>query len=397
MSVINTMLKDLDKRQQPHSLENMSTAPVQYQGSSAPKMPWILLALVCFIFLIAVAYNWELLTQNSASEAGGGTNSEAPELVTRQALEDKALNNVTSTNSAVEAQEIAEDKLEPVIASQGSTKSEVTSKSQVVEQVKIEKQPVEKAVTDEPTAETVVIESKPSGGAEQASAKPESIEVVRSNPVAPKVDNSSMAITEVKLSNVQLAEKRFQAATSAEDNGEQRDAIEYYREALGFSPQLHKARQRLAALFYGQGNLAQASDTLQEGSSLFPEQYEYLMLLARVQQAAGGYEQALISLNRIPDGTALNKQKWTQESSIAQKVKNYGLAESSYRKLLQTEATMSRWWMGLAYALDAQQKYETAIEAYRQALFYRAVPQQGLSVQAVDYIENRLAQLGESQ
>ncbi|MBW8182830.1 tetratricopeptide repeat protein [Shewanella nanhaiensis] len=397
MSVINTMLKDLDKRQQPHSLENMSTAPVQYQASSAPKMPWILLALVCFIFLIAVAYNWELLTKNSANEPVGGTNSGVQELVTRQALEDKALNTVTSTNSVVDAQKVTEDKRVPDTALEGSAKPEVTSKSQVVELVKTEKQLVKKAVVDEPAVEIVTTESKPSNEAELASSKPEPIEVVHSKPATPKVDNSSMAITEVRLSNAQLAEKRFQAATSAEDSGEQRDAIEYYREALGFSPKLHKARQRLAALFYGQGNLAQASDTLQEGSRLFPEQYEYLMLLARVQQAAGGYEQALASLKRIPDGTALNKQKWTQESTIAQKVKNYALAESSYRKLLQTEATMSRWWMGLAYALDAQQKYETAIEAYRQALFYRAVPQQGLSVQAVDYIENRLAQLGESQ
>ena len=80
------------------------------------------------------------------------------------------------------------------------------------------------------------------------------------------------------------------------------------------------------------------------------------------------------------------------QSSLAQKSDNYQLAEESYRKLLRIEAGEARWWMGLGYALDSQQKYDSAKQAYRQAL-----SADGLSKQASEYIENRLVQLGESE
>lgn len=48
MSVINTMLKELDKRQQSYSLENMQVEPVQSQVSIYAKTPWVLLAIVSF-------------------------------------------------------------------------------------------------------------------------------------------------------------------------------------------------------------------------------------------------------------------------------------------------------------------------------------------------------------
>ncbi|MEC4725442.1 tetratricopeptide repeat protein [Shewanella sp. D64] len=387
MSVINTMLKDLDKRQQAHSLENMNTVSVQYRSRPSPRLPWILLALVCLVFICAVAYKWETLTQSSSSQQTELIESRISLLPKPIAVQ--SLNVVNANESGVEQETLKQSvQLNALLVERVDVDHE--SKAQVVKPVLgvsappvTVKEPIETETSKQVNNKTVTTLEDT---AVVSALKPVS---------TPKVDDSFMAITEVRLSNSELAKKRFQLGTQAEDQGDQRDAIEYYQEALSFSPQLHKARERLAALYYGQGNLNQASNTLKQGTALFPQKFDYLMLLARVQQAAGKYEDALDSLNRIPDGSSLSQQKWIQESSIGQKVKNYTLAEGSYRKLLQAEATQSRWWMGLAYVLDAQQKYAIAIEAYRQALFYKAVPKQGLSVQAVDYIETRLVQLGE--
>ena len=57
-----------------------------------------------------------------------------------------------------------------------------------------------------------------------------------------------------------------------------------------------------------------------------------------------------------------------------------------------SESTQSRWWMGLGYALDSQQKYPQAAQAYRSALSY-----EGLSTSAMTFIEQRLDQLGENR
>ncbi len=393
MSVINTMLKDLDKRQQPHSLENMNVAPVQYRSTSSSKTPWVLLALVCVLFISGMAYNWELLTQNSVSVEPQIESTESKTLAPAQPMVEQSSQLASVNNEDDEELGAPHLSAQPTASSVAKVadKIENETKVQVVKPVLAITQnsapPVSEAQKIAKTAENETIEKLTAP-----------VVVRASTPVSqPKTRVGSMAITEVKLSNSQLAEKRFQLATQSEENGYLQDAIEYYLEALTLTPELHKARQRLAALYYGLGRLASASEILKQGVELFPQRFDFLMLLARVQQAGGEFQQALTSLDRIPDDASMSKQKWTQESSIAQKVKNYPLAEKSYRKLLQTEATQSRWWMGLAYALDAQTKYTTAIEAYQQALFFRSVPEQGLSAQAVDYIENRLAQLGDSQ
>lgn len=393
MSIINTMLKDLDKRKQPHALENMNVIPVQYQAMPSSKLPWVLLALVCLVFICAVAYEWDMLTQNINNSSQQIESIESNTLAPTQSIAKKS-QELTSPN------ELKEEVSKP--HSQLSTLSEIRDEEDIKYEssARVIKSPLSMSQSSAPAAiEKEKIENPlPAPTTKKMASEIEDTLVVNASEPAnkPKVNSSSMAITEVRLSNTQLAKKRFKLGTQAEERGEQRDAIEYYREALLFSPQLHKAREHLAALYYGQGNLDQASTILKQGIALYPQKFDYLILLARVQQAAGEYIQALQNLSRIPDGDILSRQKWIQESSIGQKVRNYTLAEASYRKLLQTETTQSRWWMGLAYALDAQKKYEIAIEAYRQALFYRAVPKQGLSVQAVDYIETRLVQLGES-
>ena len=100
----------------------------------------------------------------------------------------------------------------------------------------------------------------------------------------------------------------------------------------------------------------------------------------------------MASLTQIPDGSARDVQKWTMQSSLAQSIGKHELSEDSYRKLLRVDSGQAKWWMGLGYALDAQQEYVPAKQAYQQAL-----SAQGLSKQAQDYIENRLVQLGDSE
>ena len=402
MSVINSMLKDLDKRQQSHDLENLNVAPVQYQAKSASKLPWILLAIVSVILLCGIAYSWQALSSSQL----GSSNALSSQLsnVAESAITSVAEVKISDSDAQVEqAKAVA-------LASPSSSMEDETSVSKLASQVEIKSV---QAVTsgdssvssikgsEEPlSANFNVVDSdvKPvrSFAAEsitkpaiQSDTAAESTSIVVT-PVAPKP--SSMAVTEVQVSNEQLALRRYRLATEAENQGLLSDAIVYYSEALALTPVMHKARRKLAALYYGQGRLDSASDILIKGTALFPEEYDYPFLLARVQQASGDIQLAMSSLEQIPDESLLAKQKWTMQSSLAQKSDNYQLAEESYRKLLRIEAGQARWWMGLGYALDSQLEYDSAKQAYRQAL-----SADGLSKQASEYIENRLVQLGESE
>ncbi|MGS0729909.1 tetratricopeptide repeat protein, partial [Shewanella sp. 0m-11] len=167
----------------------------------------------------------------------------------------------------------------------------------------------------------------------------------------------NMAVKEVKLSAEQLAKKQMMLATDAQQQGQHLDALTYYEAALMYNPALHQARRQAAALYYGQNKLAQAAKLLEQGQLLFPQEYEFSLLLARVLQAGGQNEQALKSLALIPNTSDLAIKKWHQQSDLAQKQKDYPVAEQSFRQLAKSEPNQGRWWMGLGYALDAQQQY----------------------------------------
>ncbi|AQS40422.1 hypothetical protein Sps_05353 [Shewanella psychrophila] len=402
MSVINSMLKDLDKRQQSHDLENLNVAPIQYQGKSVSKLPWILLAIVSVLLLFGIVYSWQALSNvqqmSSSSPLASLSNLPALEVVLATEVQSSEVDTQVEQSKAslVDIPKASmEDEVVERIASdevEADLVNTVTSSDSSVPSMKGAEAP--KAISLQKTESDIAPVISPTA-AHVATSVVKSDTAVESIPVVVTSAGSrpsSMAVTEVQISNEQLAQRRYRLATEAENQGLLSDAIVYYSEALALTPVMHKARRQLAALYYGQGRLDSASDILIKGTVLFPEEYDYAFLLARVQQASGDIKLAMSSLELISDESLLAKQKWTMQSSLAQKSDNYPLAEESYRKLLRLEAGQARWWMGLGYALDSQQEYDPAKQAYRHAL-----SADGLSKQAREYIENRLVQLGESE
>lgn len=59
MSVINTMLKDLDKRQQSHGLDELPVPPLQYRQAPQSRLPWLLLALLALLLLAMGYLAWD--------------------------------------------------------------------------------------------------------------------------------------------------------------------------------------------------------------------------------------------------------------------------------------------------------------------------------------------------
>ena len=219
------------------------------------------------------------------------------------------------------------------------------------------------------------------------------VKVTDQKPAVTKANEKGhMAVKEVVLTNEELAKKKFDAAEIAEQQQKIDQAIKHYFEALVLQPSLHQARKQLAALYYSVNNLGRAEQILTQGIILFPEEIELVILKAKVENANFSPDKALNTLKGIDDSSEWARDKWILQSDIAQNNGQFELAESAYRSLLTIEPSQARWWMGLAYALDSQQHYSQAADAYRKAMSYR-----GLSTGAMTYIEQRLIQLGGSQ
>lgn len=433
MSVINKMLQDLDKRQQGHELSNVAQPQVQYLARRRAPFNGLLLCGVSLLFGGALVYGWQLFMAKPA-EATISAQTNGQNESTQTQIEPVQVDKITSRQPSASV-DVVEEPLNVATMQEFTTKSEELEPSvddvvlnqpqefeseNEVEQESQRQQDESSALADDlvepsPSQSNRVTSSVRS--AEVTAAAPSALMMSERASVAAdnelnasnelkvqevKADagtnrlmpqeQGQMAITEVKLTPKQLAQKRFTLANEAERDGKLKDAISYYEQTLGFDPSMHEARKQLAALHYGQGQLAKASEVLQQGMLLFPQQLDFALLLARVQQASGQADLALVTLANIPDTHPLARQKWMAQSDLAQKLGQFSLSEQAYRQLLQQEPQQAKWWMGLAYALDSQQQFPQARQAYRTALGHR-----GLSAQASAFIEQRLTQLGDSQ
>ncbi|MBU1391488.1 MAG: tetratricopeptide repeat protein [Gammaproteobacteria bacterium] len=410
MSVINKMLQDLDKRQQGHELSNVTQPQVQYLARRRAPFNWLLLCGVSLLLGGGAVYGWQSFMAKPAEATISAQVQEQNTLTaqtepvrTESIASSEASSNLDAAAEPLKlatTQKIAttmtanSEEFEPSATEIASSQSPEFERN-----IEPERQAQSKTDVSLVLENNQVYTANEPNHSQPSHSQPDSaISSVRSaevtagaNRLAPKAQGQ-MAITEVKLTPKQLAKKRFTLASEAEKDGKLKEAISYYEQTLALDPSMHEARKQLVALHYGQGQLAKASEVLQQGMLLFPQQLDFALLLARVQQASGQADLALVTLANIPDTHPLARQKWMAQSDLAQKLGQFSLSEQAYRQLLQQEPQQAKWWMGLAYALDSQQQFPQARQAYRTALGHR-----GLSAQASAFIEQRLTQLGDSQ
>lgn len=453
MSVINQMLKDLDKRQQGHQLRNIAPHQLQYAGQARASKSWILVSLISLALgalAVYVLQNWPHSSQAEAEHVllpatPVDAPSAAPALASTPSasipsvsVKDESVmakdesGKVKSETAMTTPPQMASphDRQSPTTEPQRgeysaapttaavdahaiATKNAVASSPAPVTSSGVSSAAAMPVVTPEPSAAVVSANSAmvntntamvSANTALESAASRAAVNSLGAANVSGAVNTANtasaaypqaeraMTVTEVSLTPPQLAQKQLALAKAAEGQGELRQAINHYQQALTLTPGLHAARKQQAALLYGQEQWSQASAVLAQGILLYPQQFEFALLLARVHQAKGDGVEALASLELIPDDHELARQKWLAQTDLAQKQGQFALAEQAYRKLLQQEPRQGKWWMGLAYALDSQQQYHHARQAYRTALTHA-----GLSSQATAFVEQRLTQLGDSQ
>ena len=443
MSVINKMLQDLEKRQQGHSLSNVAVHQAQYLGRPNPSRKWLVISLVSLlvgglsVYAFQASYGVKSVADNNVNPVASAqtqVDNASPQTDTSP-LETEATKSTDTTTPTEPTVEMAQVSSSSTDAPTKDMSVSAESISSVVQSARVNAAPAEprseqttesiaantssntpnKAALTQESVQTQAESQQVAVKANQAdvNANQSEVKIIQTEPktsesVVPVATQASsqasspasaqaqatgqMAIREVKLSPSQLAQKQLVLAADAEKQGQLVKVMDYYAKALKLDPSLHESRKQLAALHYGQGELAQAAEVLAQGRLLYPQEFEFALLLARVQHAMGETDSALASLAQIPDSHSLARQKWLAQTDLAQKHGQYPLVEQAYRKLLQQEPQQGKWWMGLAYALDSQQQFGPASQAYRTALSYS-----GLSTQATAFIEQRLQQLGDSQ
>ncbi len=218
-----------------------------------------------------------------------------------------------------------------------------------------------------------------------APSQPE--QVTRSLVKAPlDVAAGEVIVEQVELTPTQLADKAQSRAKKALDANDLASAINYYNDALRYTPRDSQVRQKLVALYYGKGEVRKAVDLLQKGIALSQDDMGLRIALTKLLLKEKQNTAALTPLVYLPSNPTV--EYLSLRAVLAQKSAQDEMAQESYQKLVQLEPDNGRWWLGLGIQLERGFKLTQAAKVYQQAL-----NKVGLSSQSQQFIRDRLALL----
>lgn len=384
MSVINTMLRDLEQRSaQP---ENGRYQPPVARRSST--WLWVLLALL--VSLPGVGYLimsfWHLPSTPPVVPAVQAVPAAA-------SVSAAALSVAPATIAPTVAPQAAVAPVQPVV--QPGAAPVVVPTSAVSEQpgvVKAEPSanrtvPAQNAaLTSSPTA-AVVVHKAPEKQLEDtllgpdAGPQPTEASQLAAAPV------SQLAIHEEQLSPQQEAALQRKRALQSMSKGQLAAARDAFSLVLVNEPQDINSRERLAGLLYGEGRLSEARDLLTEGIRIAPKHADFRLMQARIWMTQGNRDAALQTLAGYDPAVGPNQDYYATRAALAQELGQIGVAARSYQALTEVQPNEGRWWLGLGIAYDKQGRTLAAQDAYR------AAQARALSDASRQFVQHRLMQL----
>lgn len=134
------------------------------------------------------------------------------------------------------------------------------------------------------------------------------------------------------------------------------------------------ARQALLGILLPARRHAEAISVLSDGLLLNPENVGWAMNLARLHADANNYAAAWKVLDYSAPNARQNPDYLAFCGTVLQRLNRNGEAITHYLSALQIKPNESRWWVGYAIALEAEGKVAEAKEALRRALALGDLP-----------------------
>ena len=389
MSVINTMLRDLEQREG-------QTLSGRYQPP-APRR-WRLLLGMALLLLIAVpALAYWLWSGKGDNDTDAAEPVAAGPVVQAIPLAEKLVPPVASTavapsaaagtssavaSSAVASASAVSSAVAPTVP-QASASVNAPARAAVVATAALHS-----SETSSPQ-EPAVSEAEDDAllGPDEGPQPTEASELVDTESVAAEEPRGSLEIAEEHLSPQQEAALERRKGLQAISKGQLGVARDAFAQVLANDPLDHEIRERLAGLFYGEGRLPEAQQVLADGIRLAPAQANFRLMLARVALAGGNKARALQTLSELEPMVSRNLDYYATRAALAQELEQPAVAARSYQQLVVVQPGEARWWLGLAIAMDKQGRALAALDAYRKAL---TLP---LSPASRQFVQQRIGQL----
>ena len=185
----------------------------------------------------------------------------------------------------------------------------------------------------------------------------------------------------------QRAENAYRRALGVLEDGRVTEAIATLQAGLQIDPRHEAARQTLVGLLIEAGRPDDAMRQLQAALAIDARQPALAMLLARLQLERGG--PAIDTLTRTLPYVAGNGEYHAFLAGVLQREGRAHEAAEHYQAALKRSPGNGVWWMGLGIALQSDKRDAEALAA-----FARAQASGTLSPELQAFVERRLGQLG---
>ncbi len=378
MSVINQMLRDIEKRQ-----SNVVAGTPHHQKKSSNTVLLILLVTVLNVLLVLAGY-WvwqrvpveQLESRNNESaqvlksiEAGtkdktAVTSSEAnPEIQTAESSVVQQLES-SSVNESLQSQPLVQNST--AVASQQNTENDFS---------------VESAGNKSSDNQSAKTESQP------APTLPSKQSVQQAEAPKPK---PTLNIEKIELSKAELLQHKRGLLAQAKANQELDKAIQYARELHQLNPQNVDDIAELAALLYAKGEFSTVEALLLSGLRYESGELKLRLMLARLFYKSGRLNNAFQVLMEMQPDVVSNLDYYVLRASLARELEKFNQGMLDYALLTQVKPNQGSWWLGYALCADAAAKVQQAIDGYKRALTTASLgsPSIKFAQQRIQVLEN---------
>lgn len=411
MSVINTMLKDLEQRGGKRDLSkeeilqglSASTGGMVRRGGSNPYLVSLFSVLaVCALLTLAYLYSpYQLvtvqadeqpqpvaLTAQAHTEAAVAVTTVPTKLVAENAADDIVVAAQAPADTGTETREVRQ----PVIAApepstvqapehnDGPSRTrdaalKIATPAQHDNSGPVEKlQPVPPAKTDTAMRTETVAQAR--DGQPASSAQDD-------------VSEASISKTQREPTSTEKSENAYALAMTLFNQGRTDESRLQLKQALGLDPSNSKAGQLLAAIHLGDNRPELAVDVLDNVLKLRPADQNLLRLYLQVQVQMKNYAQAITLMERrIHVGTP---EDIAYLAGLYQKNNDHLGAARLYAQALKLKPSNGIWWMGQGISFEALGRNEQAIKSYQQS-----ISSGRLNTQLAEYVLGRIASIEKS-
>ena len=184
------------------------------------------------------------------------------------------------------------------------------------------------------------------------------------------------------------AESEFRRAVDWVNQGRIAEGMDGFRRALEIDPGHEAARQTLVALLLETKRVNEAAASLQEGLALNAGNTGFAMLLARILVESNDIPAALIVLQRHAAPADRNPDFHAFAAALYQRLDRHQEAIEQYQMALGLAPSAGVWWLGLGISFQAVGRPKDAHEA-----FTRAKSAGNLAPDLLAFVDQRLRQL----